>query len=138
MIILDVLVASNKTLNQKIKGVITPPIVLAKAKENINICTVLLMKGYALTQDLDAIMAKYKKLKKVPDMQTHAGKNVTPEVMQDLYEECFPRIPKNHLIMIMVQYFGDEKINFIHNGQRGDVVSALENLAKQMEVKKIG
>ena len=136
MTIMDVLVASNGTLNKKTKGVLTPANVRNQAKKNINTCTVLLMKGYTLTHDLDAIMAKYKMLKNVPNVKESNGDKVTPEMMQDLFEEVYPRTPKNHLVMIMVQDFADDRINFINNGHRGDVIKALENLAKELDNAK--
>ena len=138
MTIFEVLVASNGIINKKRSKMLTPHNVTKKAKENINHCVQLLMKGYNLQADLDAILKEYKHISKVPDAKEGAGEGVTNEMMRDVFEAVFPIVPKNHLIMVMLQDFGTKKLHFINNGEIESVHKALVNLAKEIKEQRLG
>lgn len=133
MTIFEVLVASNGIINKKRSKMLTPHEVTKKAKQNINHCVQLLMKGYNLQADLDAILKEYKHISKVPDAKEGAGDAVTGEMMRDVYEAIFPIVPKNHLIMVMLQSFDSERIHYVSNGERASTKRALSNLALELD-----
>jgi hypothetical protein len=132
MTIFEVLVASNAAMNKK-SNIITPANVTKQIKKNINHCVKLLMLGYNLQADLDAILKEYKHISKVPDAKEGAGEGVTDEMMRDVFEAVYPIVPKNHLIMVMLQNFGEEKIHFVSNGKNELAHKALLNLANQIK-----
>lgn len=130
MSILEKLMAANTVLNARKPITMT---VMVKAKRDVDYCVKLLLKGYSLDHDMKALMIKYGHIMKVPDAKVHAGKFVSSQIMEDLMETIYPKIPHNHLVMIMVQNFKSKVSNYISNGERSDMVIALRSMADNME-----
>ena len=104
-----------------------------RAKKNIEDVVILLMKGYCLDDDATKLMKQYKHIDKVPDAKIHAGKEVTANKMSEFMEMIYPRVPHGHLVMIMIQKFGELQANYISNGEREDMIKALRSLAEKLE-----
>lgn len=104
-----------------------------KAKKNFGYCVNLLMKGYSLDDDIAKLMIQYQHIDKIPDAKTHLGPELTDVHMANLMELVFPKVPNNHMVMVMVQKFGQKTANYISNGDRLLMIDALRTLAQNLE-----
>lgn len=128
--IIEKIVASNAILNGR-KNVNHH--IKKTAKKDLRYAVNLLMKGYCLDDDVKKLMLQYQHIDKIPDAKVHAGKEITANRMQELMELVYPKVPHGHLVMVMVQKFGDELANYISNGEREDMIKALRSLADKLE-----
>jgi len=131
--IFESIVKANAVLNTKKSVNIMMQV---NAKKQLDIATKLLLKGYPLDQPTRPLMVKYNNTNKVPDAKDYAGKVITAEKLTQIMEIVFPRIPHNHLILIVTQKAGIKEVNYISNGQKQDTANLVESLAVQLRNQK--